>query len=162
MKLLKLQLISIIHPDFQTWFHGHDLACHDSTLITWRMASQYVNGCKNNGRREFCRGIRNSERNTGWQGKLITKRRNCNEARIPTNAFCLKRKALLRGKRQGRRNLCFECTIENLATYRQFTKAAWDWIIKKKKNKKQKKEKKRNQNCIKPELSQFLFLQQKM
>ena len=23
----------------------------------------------------------------------------------------------------------FECTIVNLATYRQFTNAAWDWII---------------------------------
>ena len=60
----------------------------------------------------------------------------------------------------------FECTIVNLATYRQFTNAAWDWIIKKKKkqnkqqnknknnNKKQKqnqnqtKAKKKNQNCI--------------
>ena len=27
----------------------------------------------------------------------------------------------------------FECTIVNLATYRQFTNAASDWIIKKKK-----------------------------
>ena len=27
----------------------------------------------------------------------------------------------------------FECTIVNLATYRQFTNAAWDWIIQKKK-----------------------------
>ena len=41
----------------------------------------------------------------------------------------------------------FECTIVNLATYRQFTNAAWDWIIKKKtktktkQNKSQKKEK---------------------
>ena len=34
----------------------------------------------------------------------------------------------------------FECTIVNLATYRQFTNAAWDWIIKKK-NKKQKQNK---------------------
>ena len=36
----------------------------------------------------------------------------------------------------------FECTIVNLATYRQFTNAAWDWIIKKKnKNKNKTKEK---------------------
>ena len=63
----------------------------------------------------------------------------------------------------------FECTIVNLATHRQFTNAAWDWIIKKKKTKNQKqnktkakKKKKRNQNCIKSGLSQFLFLQQKM
>ena len=64
----------------------------------------------------------------------------------------------------------FECTIVNLATYRQFTNAAWDWNIKKKQNKtkqkgkkeKKRKEKKRNQNCIKSRLSQFLFLQQKM
>ena len=32
----------------------------------------------------------------------------------------------------------------NLATYRQFTNAACDWIIQKKK----RREKKRNQNCI--------------
>ena len=58
----------------------------------------------------------------------------------------------------------FECTIVNLATYRQFTNAAWDWIIKKKKtkNKTKQKPKKKNQNCIKSGLSQFLFLQQKM
>ena len=31
----------------------------------------------------------------------------------------------------------FEGTIVNLATYRQFTNATWDWIIKKK-NKKSK------------------------
>ena len=97
-------------------FHGHDSTCHDSTLITLRMASQYVNGCKNNGRREFCRGNRNGERNTGWQGKLITKRHNCNEARIPTNAFCLKRKALLRGKRRHDERLLvinveFDCRV---------------------------------------------------
>ena len=68
----------------------------------------------------------------------------------------------------------FECTIVNLATYRQFTNAAWDWIIIKKKKtnknknktkqkpKRKKKEKERNHNCIKSGLSQFLFLQQKM
>ena len=66
----------------------------------------------------------------------------------------------------------FKCTIVNLAMYRQFTNAAWDWIIyKKKKNtenkkqkqkQKQKPEKKKNLNCIKSGLSQFLFLQQKM
>ena len=26
----------------------------------------------------------------------------------------------------------FECTIVNLATYRQFTNASWDWLMKKK------------------------------
>ena len=35
----------------------------------------------------------------------------------------------------------FECTIVNLATYRQFTNAAWDWIIKKKNNKNKNKQK---------------------
>ena len=35
----------------------------------------------------------------------------------------------------------FECTIVNLATYRQFTNAAWDWIIKKKKRKNKTKQK---------------------
>ena len=57
----------------------------------------------------------------------------------------------------------FECTIVNLATYREFTNAAWDWIIKNKnKNKNKTKAKKKNHNCIKSGLSQFLFLQQKM
>ena len=37
---------------------------------------------------------------SGWQGKLNTKRHKCNEARMLTNAFYLKRKALLRGKRR--------------------------------------------------------------
>ena len=32
----------------------------------------------------------------------------------------------------------FKGTIVNLATYRQFTNATWDWIIKKKKIQKQK------------------------
>ena len=36
----------------------------------------------------------------------------------------------------------FECTIVNLATYRQFTNAAWDWIIKKKKKQTNKKQNK--------------------
>ena len=40
----------------------------------------------------------------------------------------------------------FECTILNLATYRQFTSAAWDWIIIKKKNKTTKKQNKTNNN----------------
>ena len=44
----------------------------------------------------------------------------------------------------------FECTIVNLAMYRQFTNAALDWIIQKKRKE------------IKSGLSQFLFLQQKM
>ena len=37
----------------------------------------------------------------------------------------------------------FECTIVNLATYRQFTNPAWDWVIKKKKTKKNKSKKKK-------------------
>ena len=37
----------------------------------------------------------------GWQGKLSTRKgHKCNEARIPTNAFYLKRKALLPGKQR--------------------------------------------------------------
>ena len=36
----------------------------------------------------------------------------------------------------------FECSIVNLATYRQFTNAAWDWIIKKKKQKQKQKQNK--------------------
>ena len=38
----------------------------------------------------------------------------------------------------------FECTIVNLATYRRFTNAAWDWIIQKsKQNKTKQKQKKK-------------------
>ena len=33
----------------------------------------------------------------------------------------------------------FECTIVNLTMYRQFTNAAWDWMIKKKQNKRKEK-----------------------
>ena len=47
----------------------------------------------------------------------------------------------------------FKCTIVNLATYRQFTNAAWDWIIyEKKKNKqtnKKKQTKTKNKNKTK-------------
>ena len=66
----------------------------------------------------------------------------------------------------------FEGTVVNLATYRQFTNAAWDSIIKKKKKYKNKNKiqhnnnnnnnNNKNQNCIKSGLSRFLFLQQKM
>ena len=40
----------------------------------------------------------------------------------------------------------FDCTIVNLATYRQFTNAAWDWIIKKNQTNKQQKQNKTKQN----------------
>ena len=56
----------------------------------------------------------------------------------------------------------FECTIVNLATYRQLTNAAWEWIIKKKKRKERKKNEKKKRREIKITISQFLFLQQKM
>ena len=62
----------------------------------------------------------------------------------------------------------FKGTIANLATYRQFTNATWDWIIKKKTNTKTKtnnnnnNNNNKNRNCIKSGLSRFLFLQQKM
>ena len=57
----------------------------------------------------------------------------------------------------------FEGKIVNLATYRQFTNAAWDSIIKKKKNTKTKtKYNNNNNNNNKSGLSRFLFLQQKM
>ena len=53
----------------------------------------------------------------------------------------------------------FECTIVNLAMYRQFTNAAWDWIIPKKEKKKERKKEKRKE---KSGLCQFPFLQQNM
>ena len=48
----------------------------------------------------------------------------------------------------------FECSIVNLATYRQFTNAAWDWIIKKKKQK-QKQNKNKNKTKQKPKKKNF-------
>ena len=33
----------------------------------------------------------------------------------------------------------FECTIVNLATYSQFTNAAWEWVFKKNNKREQKK-----------------------
>ena len=61
----------------------------------------------------------------------------------------------------------FKCTIVNLATYRQFTNAAWDWIIKKKKTttkktatkqqQQQKKQKqKQKQNKTKQKLKKYI------
>ena len=47
----------------------------------------------------------------------------------------------------------FECTIVNLATYRQFTNAAWDWIIKKKKTNTKTKQKPKEKKEIKIALS---------
>ena len=70
-----------------------------------------------------------------------------------------------KGQKNNGNFICvFECTIVNLATYRQFTNAAWDWIIKKLKTKTKTKQQqqKKNQNCTKSGLSQFLLLQQKM
>ena len=43
----------------------------------------------------------------------------------------------------------FECSIVNLATYRQFTNAAWDWIIKKKKQKQKQNKTKANKKNFK-------------
>ena len=100
-----LQLISLlcIYPDFQTWFDGHDSTCHDSTLITWRIASQYVNGCSSSVRSETVR------EKSCRQGKLSTKGHKCNEARIPTNAFYLERKALLPGKQRHDTEIMITC-----------------------------------------------------
>ena len=52
----------------------------------------------------------------------------------------------------------FECTIVNLATYRQFTNAAWDWIIKKKKTKNKKNKNKTKQKPKKKEIKIALSL----
>ena len=65
----------------------------------------------------------------------------------------------------------FECTIVNLAMYRQFTNAAWDWIIKKKKKIKAKTKTKQNKSQKQKNIqialslgyiSQLLFLQLKI
>ena len=46
---------------------------------------------------------------SGWQGKLSTKGHKCNEARIPTNAFYLKRKALLPGRQRHDTEIMITC-----------------------------------------------------
>ena len=46
---------------------------------------------------------------SGWQGKLSTKGHKCNEARIPTNAFYLKRKAFLPGKQRHDTEIMITC-----------------------------------------------------
>lgn len=46
---------------------------------------------------------------SGWQGKLGTKAHKCNEASIPTNAFYLKRKALLPGKQRHDTEIMITC-----------------------------------------------------
>ena len=61
----------------------------------------------------------------------------------------------------------FECTVVNLATYRQFTAGCLRLNYSKKKLKQIKtkhktKQNKKNPNFIKSGLSQFLFLQHKM
>ena len=55
----------------------------------------------------------------------------------------------------------FACTIVNLATYRQFTNPAWDWITCSKKKKRKRKETKTKIE-FNSGLSQFLCLHQKM
>ena len=87
----------------RSWF---DQSWFDTNHVTYRFAvrkrlQKYSNW-------EFCRGTRNSERKTWlWQGKLSTKGHN--EARIPTNAFYLKRKALLPGKRRHDTEIMITC-----------------------------------------------------
>ena len=55
---------------------------------------------------------------SGRQGKLITKGHKCNEARIPTNAFYLKRKALLPGKRRHDTEIMITCdTLSSIAEF---------------------------------------------
>ena len=64
----------------------------------------------------------------------------------------------------------FECTIVNPTTYRQFTDAAWHWIIQKTKQNKTKNKNKAIPPPQKKEMKialslgypSFLFLQQKM
>ena len=46
---------------------------------------------------------------SGWQRKLSSKGHKCNEARIPTNAFYLKRKALLPGKQRHDTEIMITC-----------------------------------------------------
>ena len=98
---LTADFIAIYTPGFSDMIRR---SC-DSTLITWSMASQYTPTVAKIKTGESSavgsETVSWTVRETfGWQGKLNGKRHKCNEARIPTNAFYLKRKALSRGKRR--------------------------------------------------------------
>ena len=54
-------------------------------------------------------GSKTVREKSGWQGKLSTKGHKCNETRIPTNGFYLKRKDLLPGKRRHDTEIMITC-----------------------------------------------------
>ena len=85
----------------RSWFDHHD-----STLITWRIPSQYVTGCKNNW--EFCRGIRNSERKI-WLESLALKDISVTKLESRQMRFTLKWKAVLPGKRRHDTEIMITC-----------------------------------------------------
>ena len=75
---------------FYSWFHCYvhtRIFRHDSTLITWRIASQYVYKRVAKITESSAVGSETVREKSGWQGKLSTKGHKCNEAGIPTNAF---------------------------------------------------------------------------
>ena len=82
----------------RSWF---DLSWFDTNHVTYRLA---VNGCKNS-----AVGSKTVREKSGRQGKLSTNGHKCNEARIPTKAFYLKRKALLPGKRRHDTEIMITC-----------------------------------------------------
>ena len=62
------------------------------------------------GRLQSAVGSETVREKSGWQGKLSTQKgHKCNEARIPTNAFYLKRKALLPGKQRHDKEIMVTC-----------------------------------------------------
>ena len=96
---LTADFIAIYTPGFSDMIRR---SC-DSTLITWSMASQYTPTVAKIKTGESSavgsETVSWTVRETfGWQGKLNGKRHKCNEARIPTNAFYLKRKAFIAWK----------------------------------------------------------------
>ena len=95
---LTADFIAMYTPGFsdmirRSWF--------DTNHVTYRFAVRK--------RLQFCRGSETVREKSGRQGKLSTKGHKCNEARIPTNAFYLKRKALLPGKRRHDTEIMITC-----------------------------------------------------
>ena len=65
-----------------------------------------------------------------WQRKLGTKVSKCNEARIPTNAFYLKRKGLLPGKRRHDTEITIKCDqVINLKFHCRSSSNVFLWAI---------------------------------
>ena len=125
---LTADFIAIYTPGFSDMIRR---SC-DSTLITWSMASQYTPTVAKIKTGESSavgsETVSWTVRETfGWQGKLNGKRHNCNEARIPTNASYLKRKALSRGKRRHARAWFWRHRFSIIKLFPNLVNNCWLW-----------------------------------